>query len=1177
MRIAWNAKRKRLVGRGLAAVAALFVLFVMFGFFVAPSLIRRAAVSRLSALLDRPVALREVSVNPLTLTVTLRGLSIAARGGGPFVDLDEARARVSLASIRHLAPVVDELTLDRPRLHFARRADGELDVADLVAKFSRPAAPGEKPARFSVANIVLQGGEIDFVDEPVGRTHTVRRLRLQVPFVSNLPRDIEVFVEPLLEAEINGRALSLRGKTRPFAEDRETAVDFAIRDIDVPFYMQYAPKDLGFRLPSGRLDVEARVSFRQPKDAPAAVVVSGALDGRDFNLADAGGTVLVKLPRTRLEVAGFDWAARTLKIAALRFFGPAVDLAFDERGRFNLAALGGSPPPDAAPRPAAPAARASAPFVVDVDLVRVEGGTLTFADAPRRFATAFHDVVFEATGFSTRPGAAAKATLSGTSDQNETLQATADWGIAPWFADVRAKAGAAALARYAPYYRDMVLFDVREGQADLDAEAHFASAAKGGAATLTLGGEARGLALRKRGEEQDFLAAPRATFSGAKTDFNARSFELGEAAVEAPRLGVRWPKDGPINVVDLVPASPAGAPQWSWIVKKAAGSGGSLVFDDLTTPRPAHVEADAVSFEVADFSNAKGAAGKVSFSMRPKGGTLVAGAGTASMDPLAADLRLDLKRVPLQPFAPYLAGKVDAVLAGGFADGAFDYSWRAVDNGAARQTIKGKLTLAEMALLDRKTADELFRCGSFFIDGLETGVNPAFFKAKAMALSDFHVRIDVDPDATINLKRVFAGAAGPETPETEEAAAAAPPAPAAGPETPIAFDAMTLQGGTIDFADHYIKPNYSARLTEVGGRLSGLSSAEGKPADVDLRAKLAGFAPLVIRGAMQPFGRNMAVNLAAQFTDMELSPLTPYAGKYLGYTIEKGRLSFDVNYKIADRKLQASNKILFDQLTLGEKVASPQATSLPVRLAIALLKDRQGRIELNLPVTGSLDDPKFKVWRVVLQILRNLLVKAASSPFSLLGSLFGGGEELSRAEFAFGQDVPDAAAAAKIDALAKTLLERPALRLEIQGRYDAERDREGLRKRFLDRKVKAQKLKDLVRKGGAAVPVDDVVVPPEEYAKYLERAYKQETFPKPRTALGFAKSLPPEEMEKLILANIVPTDDDLRQLAVARAQNVKDRLLGPGKLPAERVLLVEPKAAPADPKLTGARADFALR
>jgi hypothetical protein len=395
----------------------------------------------------------------------------------------------------------------------------------------------------------------------------------------------------------------------------------------------------------------------------------------------------------------------------------------------------------------------------------------------------------------------------------------------------------------------------------------------------------------------------------------------------------------------------------------------------------------------------------------------------------------------------------------------------------------------------------------------------------------------------------------------------------------VKIDRVTFQGGTINFSDRHVKPNYFANLKEVGGRISGLSSEENKFADVDLKGKLEDYAPLEITGKINPLREDLYVDLRADFRDMDMSSLTPYAGRYAGYTIQKGQLSLSLQYLIVKRKLDSQNNFFLDQLTLGDKVESPDATKLPVKLAVALLKNRKGEIKLDVPVTGYIDDPKFRIGRIILKIIVNILAKAATSPFALLGALFGGGEELGYLEFDYGSSTLHEEGVKKLNTLINALHDRPALKLDIEGHADVERDREGLRQYLFNKKIKAQKLKEMLKKGAEPQPVDEITVENTEYPKYLKAAYKEEKFPKPRNIIGIAKSLPVPEMEKLMLTNIVVKDDDLKQLASERALKVKDYLLKSQKIEQERIFLVGPKTLPPEKKekVKDSRVDFRLK
>jgi hypothetical protein len=236
-------------------------------------------------------------------------------------------------------------------------------------------------------------------------------------------------------------------------------------------------------------------------------------------------------------------------------------------------------------------------------------------------------------------------------------------------------------------------------------------------------------------------------------------------------------------------------------------------------------------------------------------------------------------------------------------------------------------------------------------------------------------------------------------------------------------------------------------------------------------------------------------------------------------------------------------------------------------------------IDINLPISGTLDDPEFSLGGIVVKVIVNLLVKVITSPFALLGSIFGGGEELAYLEFAPGSAAITAGSVKKLESVAKALTDRPALKMEIAGRVDPGTDKEGLRQAMLERKVKGQKLKAMLASGEKAPSLAELTVGSGEYEKYLAAAYGEEKFPKPRNVVGLVKSLPVPEMEKLMLTHAEVSDEDIRQLAEQRAEAARNWLLAEGKIPAERVFLLAPKLSAEGIKDKGkpTRVDFSLK
>lgn len=604
-----------------------------------------------------------------------------------------------------------------------------------------------------------------------------------------------------------------------------------------------------------------------------------------------------------------------------------------------------------------------------------------------------------------------------------------------------------------------------------------------------------------------------------------------------------------------------------------------LRFIDKALRHPAEQSLLVEKLDLGPVNSAALAETPVDLSLLLDGKGRLTAKGSVLPSPFSAKLRVDLRGFELLPLQPYFADKVNLTVTRGSLAAAGDVTLATGDAGLSGG-FKGRLDLGGFHSVDKGSSADFLTWKSLHLDRVNVNLQPLSLAIGEVALTDFYARLIVSPQGKLNVLGIVkkngaekdgqAAEAGQTSGKagTKPAAVAekptrgTPPKPSEraeqSPAVPVRIDRVTVQGGAVSFTDHFIKPNYSAKLSRIAGRVSGLSTDPASTADMDLRGEYEG-APLTILGTLNPLAASPALNIRADVRGVELTPMSPYFGKYAGYALEKGKLSLTVSYKIADRKLSAENHVFLDQLTFGDKVQSPSATKLPVLLAVALLKNRHGEIDINLPISGSLDDPDFSVGGIVVQVILNLLGKAVTSPFALIGSLFGGGEELSHVDFAAGSARLTPAAQKRLETLAKALDDRPALTLEVAGGVDPELDREGLRHEWLDRQVKARKLSRLVRGRREAGSVDDVAVTPEEYPDLLRQAYKRADFPKPRNFLGMAKGLPTEEMEKLMLTNAPAGPDELRDLANRRAQAVADWLRGTGKVRADRVFLLPPR------------------
>jgi hypothetical protein len=596
---------------------------------------------------------------------------------------------------------------------------------------------------------------------------------------------------------------------------------------------------------------------------------------------------------------------------------------------------------------------------------------------------------------------------------------------------------------------------------------------------------------------------------------------------------------------------------------------------------PARMTLSAVSFRGENHSNTKNARAKVRAqgTINNKGRMRLA--GTLGIRPVGGRLNVDAQGIEVVPFQPYLADQINFSLTSG-AVGSKGTLTFDIGDGAPKINYEGSVQVADFASIEKDGSQDLLKWKSLDLGGIQFALQPMQLRINEIALAEFYARLILGADGRLNLQKLAAQKTETgDAAETKPANPAEPAAAAPASDKQISIGKINLKAGNVYFSDFFVKPNYSANLTGVDGSISELKPET--PGDLAIQAKLDNAAPVDIQGKINPLSKDLYMDIAADAREIELNPMSPYSVKYVGYGIERGTLSFKVKYKVENRKLDAQNQIILNQLTFGEKVESPTATKLPVLLAVALLKDRNGVIDVNLPISGSLDSPEFSIGGIILRIIINIITRAVTSPFALLGAAFGGGSggELSYIEFDYGQSNLSQSAETKIKSIATAMNNRPALKLDISGRVDPANDLEGLKQTSIERKVKAQKMKELVRQGTAPKSVDDVQVDKAEYERYLKAAYGEESFPKPRNVIGLAKDLPVSEMESLMLKNAQATDDDLRNLANRRAQAVQNRLLATGQVTADRLSIVAAKPVSAEEKektkVKLSRVDFSLR
>ena len=1231
------SRRSRRGLRALVVVLALVGLYALLGFVVAPRVAQGQLTERLSAELSRPVSIGRIEFNPFTLVLRVHDFSVAEpTGGAEFAGFSQLEADASWRSLYRLAPVLSSVSLTQPRVHLARDAQGRSSIQDLLDKWAArpPSEPGPTP-RFSVANIVVDDGRFAFDDAELGVRHEVAPFALRVPFVSSLPVDEKVYVEPSLRASVNGAAFELDGRSLPFSPTHESTIDVDLDGIDLTRFVGYSPVALPVEIRSARLDTALKVAFSQAVGGAPSISVTGNAKLASIDVRQPGGASLFAAESVAADPVSLEWPANRYTIGRVTVDAPQVSvqrasgqrrflepvLAAIERGRGAGAA--------APSTPATSAAAAAAPQW-GIDEIVVTGGKLAFDDAqfqpkPLRLnAGAIEATVRKLVSDLAVP---ADFELAFGLDGGERVKAagTASWRDAA--VDAKAQVSEVELEKWWWIAEPRLAVDATGGKLALDARVRVTPSKGGDPAIRVEEGSARlaGLSLRQRWDKRTLLSLPQLDLDGVSVDVAQRKVALGTLATKGGQLLVRRESDARLNLQRLVladegaakpsdatPEPARAAPDaggagadWALTLDKLAVGGFGVDVEDQRGGKAANLRVQAIDVGASKLSSVDRAPpAKVEVRARiDRRGTLSM-AGDVGIKPLAGALRVAARNLVIVPLQPYFTEYVNALVSSGSvsADGSLRFSIPA--RGAPQVTWKGRASVADFAAVSREANDDLLRWKSLAFDQVDFASEPLKVDVGSIALEDFYARVILNAEGRLNLRDLLVDRSAPKPGEGAPAKAAAaakpatvaapsrvddaavgampgmatqapdagsrsrtvalgPPAAAPVPERNLRVGGVRLVNGNIDFSDFFVRPNYSANLTGMNGQISQITP--GQAGDLELRGRVDHTGSVEILGKVNPLADPLFLDLKANASDIDLPRLSPYSAKYVGYGIEKGKLSAKVAYKVENRQLTAENNIVLDQLTFGDKVDSPTAIKLPVLFAVSLLKDRNGVIDVNLPISGSLDDPQFSVGGIVLRIIVNLIVKAVTAPFTLIANLAGAsGAELSWVGFEPGNPEFDAAARKKLEAVAKALTDRPGLKLDVSGRADPAADREALRRLALLRAVKAQKLRETVGSGGDVAAIDKVQVDPQEYPKYLEMAWRAAKFDKPRNAIGLVKSQPVAEMERMMLAHIETSDAELVALANERAQHVKDWLVDTGKVAGERMFIVSPKLGGGD-------------
>ncbi|MDH0748948.1 DUF748 domain-containing protein [Pseudomonas sp. GD03842] len=870
---------------------------------------------------------------------------------------------------------------------------------------------------------------------------------------------------------------------------------------------------------------------------------------------------------------------KALHLAAVKLDKPKTELLFAKDGTLNLAGLFKLPPSE----PAKPDEPPSKPFPLRIDDIKLADGYVHFEDRrPSEPIEFLYDALnFELKNLSTLPEDNADMTLVAAGPDGGQIDWVGRVSLIPITSEGTLKVTDGKMKVWWPYVRDALPLVLKDGVLNLDT--HY---------TLNLAKE-----TELRLDKTSIKVAPFAIDApDGRPLVRLKNLEVSETTVDLAK-----------QLVTVGKIRSQGLETWA-----ARESDGQLDWQKLFASQPSKSErkkAEAEKQQPATASGAETTATKDSAPSKPWQVLLldtqlrdyrVHLADKVPKEPVALEvgpLNLDLKHFDSLNTSPFTLkldtglGKQGKLTAEGEVNLApvrarLDVTTRDIDLRVAqayvtpfiRLEVRSGMLNSDLAV-DLKSTEPLALgiTGKAQVDQLhtlDTLKSRDFVKWQRLNVDGLNFQLgDSLSIATINIEQPYARfvIADDRTTNIDDLLipqpADAPKAPAQAKTTPatkpmgIHIGEVNINNGSANFADFSLTPNFATAVQQLNGKIGTLDNRQDKPAPVDIKGKVDRYAPVTIKGALNPFNPLASLDIATSFRRVELTTLTPYSGKFAGYRIRKGRLNLDLHYLITKGQLKAENKVVVEQLQLGEKVDSPDAVNLPLKLAVALLKDVDGKISIELPVSGDLNNPQFSVMPIVWQTLRNLVVKAAAAPFKFIGGLIAGGgsQDLGTVAFAPGSDELSGDAQASLDKLAAALKERPALRLEIEGTSAEASDGPLIAQQRLEREYQSTYYKILQRRGDK-VPAQagDLKVPEDEKAPMLEGIYRTRLKQQPPAEWAeLGKEERQNKLREAVLKSWSSSALLLRQLGQARAGSIKDYLVDKGQLADDRVYFVD--------------------
>ncbi|KPX48208.1 Uncharacterized protein ALO69_05103 [Pseudomonas ficuserectae] len=885
---------------------------------------------------------------------------------------------------------------------------------------------------------------------------------------------------------------------------------------------------------------------------------------------------------------------RALHLQRIELIKPKTELLFDKQGKLNLAQLFKLPASE--PAKDEPPGK---PFPLRIDEIKLADGYVHFQDMrPSQPIEFLYDTLnFELKNLSTLPEDNADMTLVAAGPDGGQIDWVGRISLIPITSEGTLKVTDSRMKLWWPYVRDALPLALEDGVLNFST-AYTLNLAKETELKLTnVSASVAPFALNTP-DGRPLVRLQRLDVSETSVDLAKQLVTVGKIRSQKLETWAAREADGQLDWQKLFasqPGKPAAAQTpavddkaaepapttdasakasakpatqstpWQVLLRDVQLRNYMVHLADRVPQEPVALDVGPLNLDIQNFDSLN----KSPFTLKldtglGKQGNLTA-AGDVNLNPVSAQLNVTTRDIDLRLAQAYISPFIRLEMRSGMLGSDLAVNLKSTEPLAF--SVTGKAQVNQLHTLDTLKQRDFLKWQQLQLEGLDYQHGTGLSIAK-VNMDQPYARFMINEDRTTNVDDLLIPQPDDKTASQAKTARTQPKAKADNPLA-IYVGEVNIKDGSANFADMTLTPNFATAVQQLNGRIGTIDNRKATPAPVDIQGKVDRYAPVTIKGSLNPFDPMASLDITTSFKRVELTNLTPYSGKFAGFRIRKGRLNLDLHYLITKGQLKAQNKVLVEQLQLGERVDSPDALDLPIRLAVALLKDTQGRISLELPIEGDLNNPQFSVMPIVWQTLRNLVLRAAQAPFKMLGGLVAGGssEDLGSVSFAPGSSDLSAEAQSALDKLSVALKERPALKLEIEGTSAASSDGPLIAQQRLEREYQYTYYKILQRRGDKVPARAGLIqVPEDEKAPMLEGIYRTRLKQQPPAEwANLGKEQRANQMRAAVLKFWSSNEVLLRELGQGRASSIKDYLVDKGKLEDARVYFVDARLGQAQP------------